>query len=284
LGGFACACRRTQSRKSSSGSWAARIRCCGDSRITEGLFGDSLAKLNQDKAEYYSTEDACQKLRLSKNTITKLIKIGILTSRSITGKQNIEINKNSIDKFYKTYATIKTITQKLNISTSCLRQELKKNDIFPIEGLKQKGTGLHIYELNAIKRIYPSIETLISTKKQNHNCHLVSASILMEKYNISSKQFSLLFTSSGFVSYLGVPRQGPKGYHFTKRDARKISRILDKYLTFRQADKLFGNSGLTRSLVNLNKLAPSYPLLPHTKYPMIDRASLLEYMASKAAL
>ncbi|MCE1020653.1 hypothetical protein LU640_24265, partial [Pseudomonas monteilii] len=27
----------------SSGSWAARIRCCGDSRITEGLFGDSLA-------------------------------------------------------------------------------------------------------------------------------------------------------------------------------------------------------------------------------------------------
>ncbi|MCT5310835.1 colicin immunity domain-containing protein, partial [Pseudomonas aeruginosa] len=27
----------------SSGSWAARIRCCGDSRITEGLFGDSLS-------------------------------------------------------------------------------------------------------------------------------------------------------------------------------------------------------------------------------------------------
>ncbi|MEZ7179661.1 DEAD/DEAH box helicase, partial [Pseudomonas mosselii] len=30
----------------SSGSWAARIRCCGDSRITEGLFGDSLDKLH----------------------------------------------------------------------------------------------------------------------------------------------------------------------------------------------------------------------------------------------
>ncbi|MEZ1513173.1 hypothetical protein QVM48_28025, partial [Pseudomonas soli] len=29
----------------SSGSWAARIRCCGDSRITEGLFGDSLEDL-----------------------------------------------------------------------------------------------------------------------------------------------------------------------------------------------------------------------------------------------
>ncbi|WP_146257897.1 hypothetical protein [Pseudomonas putida] len=244
----------------------------------------SLATLNTERTQYFNTEDACKKLKISKESVTTLMKIGALPARNLTEKQEIALDKTSIEEFYTTYSTANTIAKALNISTSCLRQELKKNGIAPIAGTQQKRVGQHIYELNSVKEMYPSIETMIRRNKKHSNSHLISASVLMERYNISTRQFSLLFTYSGFVPYLEVPCKGPKGYHFTKSNARKISRILDKYLTFRQADKFFGHYGLTQFLVHQNKLISSHPLLPHSNFPMIDRASLLKYIASKTAL
>ncbi|RPD93870.1 hypothetical protein EGN69_13535 [Pseudomonas monteilii] len=244
----------------------------------------SLATLNTERTQYFNTEDACKKLKISKESVTTLMTIGVLPARNLTGEQEIALDKTSIEEFYTTYSTANTIAKALNISTSCLRQELKKKGIAPIAGTQQKKVGQHIYELNFVKEIYPSIETMIMTNKKHSNSHLISASVLMERYNISTRQFSLLFTYSGFVPYLEIPCKGPKGYHFTKSNARKISRILDKYLTFRQADKFFGHYGLTQFLVLQNKLTSSHPLLPHSNFPMIDRASLLKYIASKTAL
>ncbi|MBA6118900.1 helix-turn-helix domain-containing protein [Pseudomonas putida] len=126
-----------------------------------------LNTLNNKKTQYYNIEDACKKLRLSKKTLATLIEAGALPSCNFTGGQDIALDKTSIDNFFATYSTANTIAKALNISTPCLRQELNKKGISPIAGTQQKGLGQHIYEINAIREVYPLIETLIRTNKKN---------------------------------------------------------------------------------------------------------------------
>jgi len=231
----------------------------------------------------YNLADASKALRISKKTIITLIRSGILTTTNSLLKHEILIDKVSVDELYKSYITAGTLARTLKTPVSCVCQELVKNGITPKAGAHQKQLSQNIYELTEIMSVYPSLDTPIEPTVKTTKNHLVSLSAVLSKYAISMQQLSLLFTSSGLVEYLRNPSQGSKGYYLTKIDAHKISKILDRYLTYRQADNCFGRVGLTSFLVQQKKLQAFYPLLPHTNHPMVKRTSLLKYIASKTS-
>ncbi|MBF8644072.1 hypothetical protein [Pseudomonas pudica] len=231
----------------------------------------------------YNLADASKALRISKKTIITLIRSGILTTTNSLLKHEILIDKVSVDELYKSYITAGTLASTLKTPVSCVCQELVKNGITPKAGAHQKQLSQNIYELTEIMSVYPSLDTPIEQTVKTTKNHLVSVSAVLSKYAISMQQLSLLFTSSGLVEYLRNPSQGSEGYYLTKIDAHKISKILNRYLTYRQADNCFGRVGLTSFLVRQKKLQAFYPLLPHTNHPMVKRASLLKYIASKTS-
>lgn len=239
-------------------------------------------KSNHDTG--YTIDHAIKKLNLSRLTIQKLIEQSALLKYNNIQSTSAYLNRESVDSFYEKHITTLLISEHLNIPTHCCAQLLARFNIFPVAGTQQISPKRHVYKLDHISSHFPEIKFLESTRKKLNESQLVCIAKILSSYNINATTFNIIFISSGFVHPLGTP----KNFYLTKSDASRVSKILDEYFTYGQADKHLCHSRICCNLIKTGRLMAEYPLRPYTDHPMVKRDLVENYAiahnSSKATL
>jgi hypothetical protein len=225
----------------------------------------------------YSIGEAYRILKISRSSIRILIDQGILHRADVVNIRYNFITKHSVDNFLKNYATADTIAKWLSLPKVCLRQQLKKMAILPVIGGLKHDHKLDIFRRDDVSRIFPEFQHADweSPAKQSY---LIAISTLTTEYGISTKSFTSLFVLSGFISPWGSPRNKK---NLTRTDATKVSKILDEFLTYPQADVYLGHKSRCHHLVLKNRLTSVCPMRPFSKIRMVKRSDVAQYLLGK---
>jgi hypothetical protein len=62
-----------------------------------------------------------------------------------------------------------------------------------------------------------------------------------------------------------------------ERDAKKISKILNKYCLMIQASRYLGHRNFANNLIKTKKLSIARPVLPYSSHPMIEKKQIQAY-------
>lgn len=225
----------------------------------------------------YSVDEAHRILKISRNSIKTLVNQGLLQKSDVKNIRHKFITKHSADEFLKNFVTADTLAKWLNLPSTCLRQQLKKMAISPIVGGLKHDHKLDIFRRTDISRAFPEFQN-VDLELPSKLEYLVAITSLTTKYELSTKSFTDIFIRSGYLTPWGSARDKK---HVTRSDAIKASKILDKFLTYPQADVYLGHKSRSHYLVLKSRLTYECPIRPLSQIRMIKRSDLAQHLLGK---
>ncbi len=230
---------------------------------------------NIEQKDCYTIMEASKELRISVSSAAFLIRQGVLDSPDLIHKQYMLVKKSSVCEFSKSYITLSDLARSLTIPIHCIRHLLSGGNISAVGPDRLLPSPRDVYRKSDVSLIFPGFEN----PKPKSN--LIAIRILLSKYHITAKNFFRLFIGSGFIKPIGPPRAQT---HVTESDAKKVSTILDEYLTFPQADQYLGHKGECRNLVLVKKLAFELPMTPYNNCRFFKKDLIIEYISLRESL
>ncbi|VVN72964.1 hypothetical protein PS718_00541 [Pseudomonas fluorescens] len=210
-----------------------------------------------------SVRETRNRLKLTNITVRHLIRTGEL---SIDGESNANLaSVEKVANFHNTHASSIATAQLCNMPIRKVQNILKAFSVFPVCGASITGTNETLYRTvdlaeramklpdshNKFEELYSLPADVLPTLKIQP---LALLDETVAKYDISKKEFNLLFVKTGYVKIHCICKEK----YTSLPDANKIAHILDKNLTIAMIDHLLHSRGYARGLLNEGKLKKTH--------------------------
>lgn len=195
-----------------------------------------------DTGGFLTLAESAKLLSIAKSELRTLVSEQIIPCYRKDSSGRYVISKKDILNFGKKHIRVLEIAKLLNIYPGSVWTLLKSIGIMPISGPSINHGLTHFYTKSSISRtiinllkkhpqIIPNLKKTDDEKLDTDTKYCVNTNTIIKNFSITKPCFYMKFLASGFIKY----ENQKTGKYITKKDSRRVTRILKNYISYEEA-------------------------------------------------